>query len=167
MLLELDKNPNPLNEDGNTPFHYVAMTGSTLLAEMLYDAGANPVAENGQSMKPLHLSIVYGHFYLAAYLLCLEEVLESLKDQSTLNEALKLTCLAGSSQLFFVLMDLHEQHVTNVIDEYTLMHYVCTSGNADIYKFLMSEEQNGAFDFKDNSNQTLEAPLHWAVSNEN
>ena len=82
-----------------------------------------------------------------------------------MNEALKLTCQAGSSQLFFILMDLHDHQINNAIDEYTLMHYVCTSGNADIYKYLMKEE--GEFDFKDNSNQTLEAPLHWAVSNEN
>ena len=32
LLLELDKNPNPTNEDGNTPFHFVCMTGSTHLA---------------------------------------------------------------------------------------------------------------------------------------
>ena len=70
-LLDLDRNLNEANEDGNTPFHYACMAGNTGLAEQLYEAGAKASEPNGKGFTPLHLCILYGHFYMASFLLSL------------------------------------------------------------------------------------------------
>ena len=54
---------------------------------------------------------------------------------------------------------------------YTLLHYVCASGNADILEFIISRltlaHGNLQKSLSDQENQSKETPLHWAVLKNN
>lgn len=54
---------------------------------------------------------------------------------------------------------------------YTLLHYVCASGNADIFEFIVNrlDMAHGTLQrsLLDQENQSKETPLHWAVLKNN
>lgn len=54
---------------------------------------------------------------------------------------------------------------------YTLLHYVCASGNVDIFSFILARlsMNEGCLQrsLLDQENQSKETPLHWAVLKNN
>ncbi len=62
-------------------------------------------------------------------------------------------------------------HQIGILGGYTLFHYVCSSGNVEIYEYIVRRIVQVHGDLSrailDSENHTKESPLHWAVLKNN
>lgn len=143
---------------------YCSITGNIEIAKFLVEKEAHLHEPNDNDLTAFHLAILYGHFFLFCYYMTLPSVESYLNNSENSYKTLKVACKIGCVEVF----RLVGKYVTNWAysgkDSYTIFHYVCGCGFAQIYDEAMRKCQELV---NSNSNNTLETPLHWAVVNQN
>ena len=97
ILLKAKPNPNHSRYDGNTPLHTACSMGSTQLAVMLIEYGANPVITNNKGDTPF-LSSIRSHMMEVVFMIAPKV------PESQIPPALLLACRLGYPDIIIYLL---------------------------------------------------------------
>ncbi len=119
---------------------------------------------NANGMTAFHLSILYGHFFLAHYYLTLPGIEQYLEAEENVHDTLKIACRLGNVESFKLIAKYVKNWEYCGKDSYTIFHYICGCGFVQIYEDVVGKCINLLRNVK---NPAGETPLHWAVANRN